>query len=79
MVHSGFGTKALDLGVADSEHLGPAYGACSLGCRFAILHGYVLGVFHFSFRPAFYTVCLHSWPPLLDLLPTIDYLPSECQ
>jgi len=42
-----------------SEHLGPAYGAHTLGCWLTILHGYGLSVLHFPFGPALHTICLH--------------------
>ena len=47
------------LTLANSEHLGAAYGASTLGCRLIVLHGYALGIFHFPFGAAFHAVCLH--------------------
>jgi hypothetical protein len=48
------------LGFPYSEHLGSTSGACTLCRRFAILHGYSLGVFHFPFGSALHTICLHQ-------------------
>ena len=53
------------LGFADSEHLGSALRANSLGCRFAILHLDGLGVAHLSLGPAFHTIGLHQLTSLL--------------
>jgi len=49
-----------DLALSDSEHLGATRRTNTLSCRFAILHGYSFGVFHFFLGSAFYTICLHS-------------------
>ena len=46
-----------------SEHLGAAGWAYALSCRLAILHGYALGVFHFSFGSAFHTIGFHVFTP----------------
>ena len=41
------------------EHFGPAYGAYTLGRRFAILHSYSLRIFHLLLRPTFNTIRLY--------------------
>ena len=48
------------LGFADAEHLGAAFGADTLGRRFAILHLNGLGVFHFPLGPAFHAISFHQ-------------------
>ena len=45
--------------LTDSEHLGAACRADTLGGRFTILHGYGLGIFHFPLGTAFHTIRLH--------------------
>ena len=62
-----FDIGSISLALAYSEHLCPAYGTDTLGCRLTILHGYWLGVFHFPFGAAFDTIGLHS-VHLLNLL-----------
>jgi len=52
------------LALAYSEHLGATYGAGTLGCRFAILHGNGLGIPHFSLGTALDTICLHWFTSL---------------
>ena len=47
------------LGFADAEHLGAAFCADALGCRFAILHLDGLVVAHLFLGPAFHTIGLH--------------------
>ncbi len=47
-----------------SEHLSATYGANTLSCWFAVLHGYGLGIPHFPLGAALNTVCLHFSPPL---------------
>ena len=42
-----------------SEHLGATSRAHTLGRRLTVLHGYGLGILHFSLRPALHTVSLH--------------------
>jgi hypothetical protein len=46
------------------EHLSPTYRTHTLGCWLAVLHGYALGIFHFSLGSTFHTVCLHLSNPL---------------
>ena len=41
---------------ADAVHLGPAFWADTLGCRFAILHFDGLGIFHFLLGLTFHAV-----------------------
>jgi len=41
------------------EHLGAAYGADTLCCRPAVLHGDSLGILHFSLGTTFHTIALH--------------------
>jgi len=48
------------LGFADAEHLGAAFGADTLGCRFAILHLNGLGVLHFPLGSAFHAISVHQ-------------------
>jgi hypothetical protein len=55
---------SLNLGFADSEHLGTAFGASTLSGRFAILHFNCLGAAHFPFSAALHAVCLHRSPPI---------------
>ena len=50
-----------NLGLSYPEHLGAAGWAYALSGRFAILHGYTLGVLHFFFRSAFHTVGFHRF------------------
>jgi len=47
------------LALADSEHLGPACGACPLGCRLTIFHCYGLRIFHLLFGTALHAISLH--------------------
>jgi hypothetical protein len=44
---------------ADPEHFGAAGRAYALGGRAAVFHGDFLGIFHFSFGFAFYTISFH--------------------
>jgi hypothetical protein len=46
--------------LTDSEHLGAANRAYTLGRRLAVLHGDALGVLDFPLGAAFYTVRLHQ-------------------
>ena len=48
------------------EHLGAAYGADTLSCRLAVLHGYAFRVLHFPFGAAFHTVRLHRSTSLFE-------------
>jgi hypothetical protein len=50
---------AVDLSLANSEHLRTTYRAGSLSRWFAILHGYAFGIFHFPFGAALDTIRLH--------------------
>ena len=49
--------------LSNSEHLGSADRTRTLGSRFAVLHGYALGIFHFSLCLVFNAVCLHLITP----------------
>jgi len=53
--------------LTDSKHFSPAYGTDALSRRLSILHGYSLGILHFSLGPAFHTVRLHLFSSLLYL------------
>ncbi len=55
------------LGFANSEHLGATRGADALGSRFAVLHGYGLGIFHLFLGTAFNAISLHMFPPFVVL------------
>ena len=46
------------------EHLGAAYWATPLGCRFAIFHSYCFSVLYLSFIATLHTVSLHFSPLL---------------
>lgn len=62
----------------DCEHSRAAFRALTLFSRFAILHGYFLGVFHLAFIFAFHTVVkllCHDWIVSLRLLVNIDIYP----
>jgi hypothetical protein len=48
---------------ADPEHFGTAGWTNALGSRSAIFHRNFLGIFHFFFGFAFYTISLHLVPP----------------
>ena len=48
--------------LADTEHLGAANGADSLGCGLAVFHSDGLGVLHVPFGPALYAVSFHCLP-----------------
>jgi hypothetical protein len=56
-----------------SKHFGPAYGACSLGRRLAVLHRYCLRILHLPLGSTLHTVCLHfcisSFTHLLSTIP----------
>ncbi len=41
----------------DTGQFGPADNADSLHSRFTILHGNLMGIFHFPLAFAFYTIC----------------------
>src|SRR3972149_4362534 len=58
------------LGLADSEHLGAAARADTLGRRLSVLHGYGFGVLHFLLGFALDAVGLHVHPPVFA--PRID-------
>lgn len=47
------------LALSYPEHLSPTYRADALSCWLSILHGYRLGILHFSLGSAFHTICLH--------------------
>ena len=55
------------LGFAYPEHFGPTYGAHTLSCSAAILHGYSLGVPHFPFCMTLNTVRLHWFTSFLSI------------
>ena len=46
-----------------SEHLGATGWTYALSCGFAILHGYTLGVLHFSLGSTFHTIGFHVFTP----------------
>ena len=48
-----------NLGLANSEHLGPTSRAYALGGRLAVLHGYGFGVLYLLLGTAFHTITLH--------------------
>ena len=50
---------AVALSLPNSEHFSSTCGAHTLSCRPTILHGYSLGIFHFSLGTALHAVCLH--------------------
>ncbi len=56
----------LGLALPYSEHLGPARGTYTLGCRSSILHSNGLAVLHFLLGAAFYAVRLHQVHLLLN-------------
>jgi len=65
-----------------SEHLGATGWAYALSCWFAILHGYTLGVLHFSFGSAFHTIGLHVFTPFCFckvVLSHLAHLNHACQ
>ena len=47
------------LALTNSEHLGATYRTCTLICWFAVFHSYGLGILHFPFCTALYTICFH--------------------
>ena len=47
------------LAFSDPEHFSPTDGTSPLRSRLAILHGYALGVFHFSLGTTLHAICLH--------------------
>jgi len=53
------------LTLSNPEHLGPACGAYTLGCWFAILHRYGPSVLHFPLGTTFHTVGLHRFTSFL--------------
>jgi hypothetical protein len=55
------------LALADTEYLGAAIGASSLGSRSLVLEGDRLGILHFNFLSAFHAISLHRAPPILSL------------
>ena len=50
-------------GLADAEHFGPTDRAYAPGCRAAVLHGYLLRVFHIPGITTLHTIALHQFPP----------------
>jgi len=50
-----------------SEHLGAAYGAGTLSCRFTILHSYASGILHFPLGAALHAVGLHLFTSLFGM------------
>ena len=65
------------LALSYPEHLSPAYRADALSRWLSILHGYRLGILHFSLGSTFHTVCLHWSTPFL--LRSISYSFLRCQ
>ena len=61
------GYVRVNLALTDSEHFGAAYRAHTLGCWFAILHGYTLRILHLPLSAALYTISLHLSPPSRSL------------
>ena len=55
------------LALADTENLGAAGGASTLGGRPLILQRDRFGAFHFNLFPAFHAISLHHAPPILSL------------
>ena len=53
------GLLCIPLALADSEHLGAASWADTLGSRLAILHLYGLGIAHLFLFATFHTIGLH--------------------
>ena len=51
--------RAALFALADPEHFCAAGRADALGGRAAVFHGDFLGIFHFSFGFAFYTISFH--------------------
>jgi hypothetical protein len=62
------------LGFADAEHLRAAFGADTLGRRFAILHLNGLGIFHFPLGPAFHAISFHQCTSYVFEFSIDDYL-----
>ena len=60
--------SAKTLALPDSEHLGAAYWAGSLGRRFAILHGDCLSILNLSLGSALDAISLHVHPSSLAAL-----------
>ena len=60
----------ISLAFANPEHFRAAYRANPLSRRPTILHGYGLGILHFPFGMALYTISLHFFnPPLSGSFP----------
>jgi hypothetical protein len=59
-----FNKQIKNLCFADFEHFGAAIGANTLSGGTAVLHGDLLGIFHFLLCAAFHTITLHSLPPI---------------
>lgn len=53
-------TLMVDLALTDSEHLGAAYRADTLGCRLTILHRDTAGVPHLPLGTTLDTIRLHG-------------------
>ena len=58
-----------------SEHLGATGWTYALSCWLAILHGYTLGVLHFSLGSAFHTIGLHVFTPFGFCKMVLSHIP----